>query len=42
MSNPNLLHPTTIYGKTAVQLVDTTATAIVSNPEAVCSYEEIS
>jgi hypothetical protein len=34
MANPNLLHPTTIYGKTAVQLVDTTATAIVSNPTA--------
>jgi hypothetical protein len=34
MANPNLLHPTTIYGKTAVQLVDTTATAIVSNPVA--------
>lgn len=34
MANPNLLHPTTIYGKTAVQLVNTTATAIVSNPVA--------
>jgi len=34
MANPNLLHPTTIYGKTAVQLVATTATAIVSNPTA--------
>lgn len=32
MANPNLLHPTTIYGKTAVQLVDTVATAIVANP----------
>jgi hypothetical protein len=34
MANPNLLHPTTIYGKTAVQLVNTIATAIVSNPVA--------
>ena len=42
MANPNLLHPTIIYGKTAVQLVYTTATAIVSNLEAVYSYEEIS
>ena len=34
MANPNLLQPTTIYGQTAVQLIDTVATAIVANPTA--------
>lgn len=31
MANPNLLQPTAIYGKTAVQAVGTSATAIVDN-----------
>jgi hypothetical protein len=31
MANPNIVDVTSIFGKTAVQLVTTTATAIVSN-----------
>lgn len=31
MANPNIVDVTTIYGKTAVQAVSTTATAIVTN-----------
>jgi len=32
MANPNIVNVTTITGKTAVQLVGTTATTIVENP----------
>jgi hypothetical protein len=34
MANPNLVSTTAIYGKTAIQLVTTGATAIVSNSAA--------
>lgn len=34
MANPNIVNVTTIYGNTAVQLVTTSATAIVTNSAA--------
>lgn len=34
MANPNIVNVTTIYGKTAVQAVGTSATAIVTNSAA--------